>query len=234
MGYDREKVAERLADLRSERGLSLNKLSEAIKEKTGVYISGPQLQKYENTERISKGKVEKITDIMNVENAIALADFYGVSYDHILGQSDARKRENHDIVEETGLSEKAIEKLKTWVEGVNETDANGVQFTRNVNTKAPKELSAIIESKEFRRLMGYIRALKYVSGEDDGTVKNFFLGPAKVAVLKAELGSRSVRDYIIFLALNTFRDILNEIIPHVPSVDRGWRKATQADIDDIF
>ena len=170
---------------------------------------------------------------MNVENAIALADFYGVSYDYILGQSDARKRENHDIVEETGLSEKAIEKLKTWVEGVNETDANGVQFTRNVNTKAPKELSAIIESKEFRRLMGYIRALKYVSGEDDGTVKNFFLGPAKVAVLKAELGSRSVRDYIIFLALNTFRDILNEIIPHVPSVDRGWRKATQADMDDF-
>lgn len=171
---------------------------------------------------------------MNVRNLVAIADFYGVSYDYLLGYSEAKERDYHSAVEQTGLSEKAVKILKTWVEGVNETDANGVQFTRNVNTKAPKELSAIIESKEFRRLMGYIRALKYVSGEDDGTVKNFFLGPAKVAVLKAELGSRSVRDYIIFLALNTFRDILNEIIPHVPSVDRGWRKATQADIDDIF
>ncbi|MGI6513507.1 MAG: helix-turn-helix domain-containing protein [Syntrophomonadales bacterium] len=169
----------------------------------------------------------------DIETFVKIADYFNVSYDYLLGYSGSRDRENHDIVEETGLSEKAIEKLKTWVEGVNETDANGVQFTRNVNTKAPKELSAIIESKEFRRLMGYIRALKYVSGEDDGTVKNFFLGPAKVAVLKAELGSRSVRDYIIFLALNTFRDILNEIIPHVPSVDRGWRKATQADMDDF-
>ena len=42
MGYDREKVAERLADLRSERGLSLNKLSEAIKEKTGSIPPQPK------------------------------------------------------------------------------------------------------------------------------------------------------------------------------------------------
>jgi transcriptional regulator with XRE-family HTH domain len=218
-------TAERLWELRKDRSLSFKKLSQEIEEKTGVYISATQLQKYEDTDR---------TDVMNVRNLVAIADFYGVSYDYLLGYSEAKERDYHSAVEQTGLSEKAVKILKTWVEGVNETDANGVQFTRNVNTKAPKELSTIIESKEFRRLMGYIRALKYVSGEDDGTVKNFFLGPAKVAVLKAELGSRSVRDYIIFLALNTFRDILNEIIPHVPSVDRGWRKATQADIDDIF
>ena len=61
--------------------------------------------------------------------------------------------------------------------------------------------------------MGYIRALKHVYGEDDGTVRNYFLGPAKVGVSKAELLSRSARDYIIFLVLITFRDILNEIIP---------------------
>ena len=67
MGYEREKVVERLADLRKERKLSLEKLSKAIEEKTGVYISGPQLNKYENTERVKKGKIEKITDIMSAK-----------------------------------------------------------------------------------------------------------------------------------------------------------------------
>ena len=118
-----------------------------------------------------------------------------------LGYSEAKERDYHSAVEQTGLSEKAVKILKTMVEGVNKTDANGVQFTRNVNTKAPKELSPIIESKEFRRLMRYIRAFKYVSGEDDGTVKNFLSWCYGCSIKKAELGSRSVRDYIIFLAL---------------------------------
>lgn len=228
MGYDREKVAERLADLRSERGLSLNKLSEAIKEKTGVYISGPQLQKYENTERISKGKVEKITDIMNVENAIALADFYGVSYDYILGQSDARKRENHDIVEETGLSEKAIEKLKTWVEEVKETDANGVQVTRIVNTKAPEEISLLLESNHLRTLVSRLRALRHLAGEE--VAAKFYPGPAKAQVLRDEFGTRDAWEYVLFQAVNTFQEMVRDI---APAPDYETRKATQADMDDF-
>lgn len=238
MGYEREKVAERLADLRKERKLSLEKLSKAIEEKTGVYISGPQLNKYENTERVKKGKIEKITDIMSAENAVTIADFYGVSYDYILGQSDARNQENHSAVEETGLSEKAISKLKNWHEREFEEVGNGMRIEVLKNTKAPEELSKIIESNHFGELISLIRWLKYsalLSSNEEGFQEQIETPPgaAKVKALLSELGKKATQEYVMFLILNTFRDIIKEIVP-LPVEEDKPRDATQADIDDLL
>ena len=59
----------------------------------------------------------------DIETFVRIADYFGVSYDYLLGYSQSEKREHHSAVEQTGLSGKAVEILKTWVEGVNETDA---------------------------------------------------------------------------------------------------------------
>lgn len=49
----------------------------------------------------------------DIETFVKIADYFNVSYDYLLGYSDAMHRENHDVVEETGLSEKVIVKLKS-------------------------------------------------------------------------------------------------------------------------
>lgn len=107
MSYNRREVAERLADLRNPyRGkISLSQLSLGIEEKTGVSISTTQLMKYENPDE---------SNVMSVENMMAIADYYGVSYDYLLGYSNSKKRENHDISEEIGLSDEAVDKLKYY------------------------------------------------------------------------------------------------------------------------
>ena len=233
MGYNREKVAERLGDLRSASGLSLAKLSKAIKEKTGVYISGTQLQKYENTEKITGGNVEKITDIMNVENAMAIADFYRVSYDYVLGYSDTRYRKHHNTAEETGLSEAAIIRLKKWNEFVFYKNSVGATVEAIENRKAPDEVSALIESRHLKKLIDYIRALSFLATGEKTDVKNNTLGPNRVDTLKALLGTNETYNYIMSLAANVFRDIVKEIVPFTP-VEGERRDATQADIDDFY
>ncbi len=233
MKYNRTLVTERLGDLRKDRALSYMKLSEGILEKTGVYISATQLQKYESTEKVTKsGAIKEVTDIMNVVNMIAIADYYEVSYDYLLGYSDSHKREHHDINKKTGLSEKAIEKLETWNELVDFRCMNGMMATRFVDTKAPEEISRIVESKQLSSLIAYIRSLKYVAGGDDGNVKNSRLGPSKIKTLKNEIGVNATREYIMFLIMNTFRDIVNEIAPFTP-IENEVRRATPSDMEDL-
>lgn len=48
----------------------------------------------------------------DIEVFIKIADALNVSYDYLLGYSDTPIRENHDVREITGLSDKAIEVLK--------------------------------------------------------------------------------------------------------------------------
>lgn len=230
MIYNRELVAERLEDLRKPGGktIPLQKLSEEIQEKTGVYISATQLNKYENVEK---------TDVMNVVNLIAISDYYNVSYDYLLGRSNSKIRENEDINERIGLSDKAINKLENWNEAINVKTSEGMTVEVIKNTKAPNELNKIIESDHFTALLYYIRSLKYINDEGLGltleqNMKNPILGKSKINSLKSEIGKNATREYIMFLIEKTFRKIVEEIEPWSPVDER--RKATQADIDDLL
>ena len=84
-------------------------------------------------------------------------------------------------------------------------------------------------------MIAYIRSLRYIAngGGDGIKIKNSVLGPAKVKALKDEIGKNETREYIMFLIMNTFRDMVNEIIPFTP-VEDEVRQATQADMDDFF
>ena len=110
-------IPERLKDLRIERGLTLEQLSEA----TG--ISRAALGKYE---------ADDFKDISPFSIA-ALAKFYGVSADYLMGLTETKNHPNTEL-EALHLGDGAIEVLK------------GGQFNHRL-------LSELICHKDFQRLM---------------------------------------------------------------------------------
>lgn len=111
MLYDEARMAltkERLEDLCKEKKLSFEQLSKQLAER-GVNISHTNLKNYEINDPIHP--LYGRTRSMSTEYLVAFADFYDVSVDYLLGLSNSRKREYHDISEQLGLCDGAIEEL---------------------------------------------------------------------------------------------------------------------------
>ena len=89
-------IPERLKDLRNERGLDIADVSKATS------ISSSALSNYENDE--SKDIIHRAI--------VALARFYGVSADYLLGLTEIENRPNAEL-HELQLSENLIEPLKS-------------------------------------------------------------------------------------------------------------------------
>ena len=212
---ERKPFPSRLRQLMAETGTTQEELAEAVgvqRQTISKYASG------QNTPDIEK--FEKI------------ADFFGVSFDYLLGRSDAKHRENQSVVEEAGLSEEVVNKLKNWHEKRTETDKNGVSVTVVMHTKAPRELSELIEHRQLRKLIDLICALKYMAGDKRRLLdREAVLGPNKIESLMKEIGRNNTRDYIMFMLQDTFRQMLDDIAPYTPMEEVG--PATQADIDDF-
>ncbi len=211
---ERKPFPSRLRQLMAETGTTQEELAEAVgvqRQTISKYASG------QNTPDIEK--FEKI------------ADFFGVSFDYLLGRSDAKHRENQSVVEETGLSEEVVNRLKNWHEKRTETDKNGVLAEVLEHTKAPRELSLIIESKHIGELVSQIRALRYMAGEE-GLVLLGELDEKTVENLKDKMGPSTAREYIMFRATNTFQKMLDDIAPYAQMEE--VRPATQADIDKLL
>lgn len=111
MNFDYKKTAERLKMLRREKKLSHEKLSAVLKVQYGISLSRASLIDYENTDvqSVKAGAAGK----MSVDRIAALADFYGVSTDYLLGRSDIRSRDESAkaLMDYTDLSEPAIQAL---------------------------------------------------------------------------------------------------------------------------
>ena len=111
MLYDEQRMAltkERLEDLRKEKKLSFEQLSKQLAER-GTMISHTNLRNYEINDPLHS--LHNRTRSMSIEYLVAFADFYDVSVEYLLGFSDSRKREYHDISEQLGLSDRAIDVL---------------------------------------------------------------------------------------------------------------------------
>lgn len=70
----------RLKELRQEKGISLSKLSEILKEKYDISVSTSQLMYYEKGEREPRNK----------QVWGKLADYFGVSEAYLLGYNDVK------------------------------------------------------------------------------------------------------------------------------------------------
>ena len=111
MLYDEARMAltkERLEDLRKEKKLSFEQLSKQLAER-GVNISHTNLKNYEINDPVHP--LYGRTRSMSIEYLTAFADFYDVSVEYLLGLSNSRKKEYHDISEQLGLCDKAIDEL---------------------------------------------------------------------------------------------------------------------------
>ena len=111
MLYDESCMAitkERLADLRKEKKLSFEQLSKEL-EKRGVIISHTNLMYYEIGD--SYHKLYNRTRSMSIEILAALADFYGVSLDYLMGFTTSPTIEYQCISDLLRLSDDAIENL---------------------------------------------------------------------------------------------------------------------------
>lgn len=104
--YKKKILAEKLNDLRYNKGLSFQQLSDGVKEKTKVSISGTQLSKYENSDN---------PVIISLNNLFALANYYEVSIYNLLGMNECKNADNEEIHKRLELSEEAIEFLTTLV-----------------------------------------------------------------------------------------------------------------------
>lgn len=111
MKYDEKHIRltkKRLLELRKEKNMSFAELSKALAERE-VYISHTNLKNYEilDAEHPLYGR----TSSMSIEYVVAFADFYDVSVDYLLGNSNSRKTEYEDVATQLGLSDDAIAKL---------------------------------------------------------------------------------------------------------------------------
>ena len=104
-------MAQRLKELRTERGLSHEALRKALMEKYEIDISVDSLKNYE-VSKVPHAKAYK-NEGMRAEYLRCLADFYEVSTDYLLVISDV-KSPNQDIVtvvNMTGLTQESAQFL---------------------------------------------------------------------------------------------------------------------------
>lgn len=123
MTYDEKHTRltkKRLLALRNEKKLSFVELSKALAEQH-VYISHTNLKNYEILD--PDHALYRRTSSMSIEYIVAFANFYNVSIDYLLGNSDSRKTEYEDIATQLGLSDDAIKKL-IYYKGLSEEKDN--------------------------------------------------------------------------------------------------------------
>lgn len=108
-----EVLADRLRELRKEKGLSWDSLAEALKAQYEIQIHRDTLKFYEAKKGHSKAGNNRS---MKAEYLYCLADYYGVSVDYLLGRTDTRSPDADikAVCEFTGLSEQAVTSLKAY------------------------------------------------------------------------------------------------------------------------
>ena len=111
---------------------SFERLSKAIKEKTGVDITAQQLSKYEDYDKCP---------IPTINNLLAIADFFNVSVDYLIGRSDSKELGAVEKLmnKKYKLSDKAMENLAKW----KNSDSKFQNFSKF------KILQKIMEDEEF-------------------------------------------------------------------------------------
>ena len=127
-------IQEKLKDLRVERHLTLEQLA------AQVPVSKSALNSYET---------EDFKDISHI-NLVALAKFYGVSTDYLLGLTENRKQVNTDLAE-LHLNDETVETLRSGC----------------INNRL---LCEIIRHPEFEHLMADIEI--YIDGIATATIRN--------------------------------------------------------------
>lgn len=85
----------RLKELRTEKGISQRKLADALG------LSNRSISVYE------QGVTEP-----SIKTLVNIANYFDVTVDYLIGNSDSRSGQNESLINELGLSDKAIDKIR--------------------------------------------------------------------------------------------------------------------------
>ena len=123
------KTKERLKELRNENGITSTKMPSELRE----YMTSACLIDYEETNPDKEIRFSK-TKGMSIERLVALADYYNVSVDYILGRTDTRSKdyEVRELAEYVGASTKVIEGI---IKMYKQVPAADIIFDRMRNTR---------------------------------------------------------------------------------------------------
>lgn len=159
MKFDCKKTSTRLKRLRESKRLSHEKLSAEIKKQYDVSIDKRTLLNYENTETPSS-KSEAVKG-MNITRLTALADYYGVSTDYLLGVSDCPStRKDIKTVQKTlGISPKATENLISIVEAPRTRALPFPASAQKRNWALVRAMDILFESDDLLQIMESIANL---------------------------------------------------------------------------
>lgn len=106
-------MAQRIKELRENRGLSHSVLANELKAECGLNISDKQLMNYESAAKGEFHSKAQTVVGMSAKTLAALSEYFGVSADYILGKTEHKTPDCtiKAILDYTGLSEKALEEL---------------------------------------------------------------------------------------------------------------------------
>lgn len=181
MAYTDEQIRttkELLKQLRTTKGLSYERLASLIEEKENVPISRGALQYYEITDEDHERY--KTTQGMSIEYLVALADFYGVSVDYLLGRTPCKEANNKEINKRISLSDSAIRNLELLVKKDKRQNKNPIYQERSaiINKLLSdhyfiKAIQLIALSIEYGTASGLSTPTEYIPDADEDSLTSF-------------------------------------------------------------
>lgn len=150
-------LAQNLKELRKNKGISTEKLSQKIKELYGISISADSLANYEVDDQYHTKYLKNMG--MRVEYLQCLSDFYGVTVDYLLGNTNDPSPKPC-AVDDLGLSPDAITAIMKYGKHVNRLQPE-IQNTRR------RIFSSLVSMSRFWFLLDEIRIISGIPSIPD-------------------------------------------------------------------
>ncbi|MBP3479415.1 MAG: helix-turn-helix transcriptional regulator [Oscillospiraceae bacterium] len=141
-------IAKRLRALRNQKGLSYEALRTGLAEKCGITISVDSLKNYEVITPYTKRSSNNLG--MGVKYLQALADFYGVSTDYLLGRTNAPAM-RPTAVDDLGFSPEVIR----WLSGFRQSSEPD-EFEYISHEGLLQTANSLFENSDFQDLVSVL------------------------------------------------------------------------------
>lgn len=198
--FDTKIFKERLRNSREAAGLKQDEFAKKVE------IARASASYYENQGNKA---------LPNAEVLYKMAEVLNVSFDYLLGKSECKKRENIDILERTGLSEKAVEYLCNMNKVV---FRNGMIATYDAKSMCPSKIvSLILENELFDEFMTAIQCCFFQTNKE---VKQIEYTPEIRQVIRSLrsageslIDSGDLTRFKLMQAQKIMSQLLDEIVP---------------------
>jgi len=209
---------ERLVQAMKSKGLNQNQLA----EKAGLSIQS--INQY-----CSNGKNQRLP---NLETFQIIADKLEVPYDFLLGKTESMKRENIDISEKLGLSDKAIEALERLVKNDEENitfldflfpHVNFEEFIRNCLVYSYYNADILVNGYENEKIVSE-EDLQIIAATDYLANKGFIvLGKGEKAYMYKNLAENDCESLIEDYAQKVFRKMNKEKLEELNFLNPNYK-----------